>query len=303
MGIIEATRLTRRYGSIAAVDGLDLDVREGSVTGFLGPNGAGKTTTIRMLLGLVRPTEGSVWVCGQAVSIGRGAREAAAIVETQTFYGGLSAMENLRVFSLTSGLELGQAVLEGHLERVGLRGRGREPVRGFSLGMKQRLGVASVLMQSPRVLFLDEPTNGLDPQGQAEMRQLLAALPAQGQTVFVSSHLLRDVEQTCTDLLIVDRGRKVIEGRVKDLLRDGNRVVLKVNELSVAVAVLRRERPQLVVSDGAELWVQVPAGASADHLAADVVRVLVGAQVDVFGVATQTADLESMFLRLTGKAA
>ncbi|MDP2274451.1 MAG: ABC transporter ATP-binding protein [Archangium sp.] len=303
MGIIEATGLTRKYGAVTAVEGLDLDVREGSVTGFLGPNGAGKTTTIRMLLGLVHPTAGSVRVCGQPVIFGQSARpqQVAAIVETPAFYGALSAIENLRVLSLTAGLRLSQAQLEKQLERLGLSGRGHEPVRGFSLGMKQRLGVASVLMQSPKVLFLDEPTNGLDPQGQADMRELLKALPNEGHTVFVSSHLLRDVEQTCTELIIVDRGRKVTEGKVAELLRAGSRVVFKVNDPAAAIALVRRERPQLTVGEGIELSVQVPRDASADQLSADLVKLLVNADVQVFSVATQAADLERLFLQLTGK--
>lgn len=304
MGIIETTGLTRRYGALTAVDSLDLDVREGSVTGFLGPNGAGKTTTIRMLLGLVNPSAGSIRVCGQPVTPGHAApaSQVASIIEGPTFYGALSATENLRVLTQTAGLDAKPIAIEGVLERVGLKGRSTEPVRGFSLGMKQRLGVASVLIHSPKVLFLDEPTNGLDPQGQADMRTLLASLPAEGRTVFVSSHLLRDVEHICTDVVIVDKGRKVMQGRVDDLLQRGARVSVRVGELVKAREVMLRERPQIdVAEDANSLQVKVSADDDVDALTSDVVRVLVLAGVNVFAVSSQSADLESLFLQLTGR--
>lgn len=301
MGVIETIGLTRRYGTLAAVSGLDLRVRQGSVTGFLGPNGAGKTTTLRMLLGLVNPTSGTVRICGHVVKPGRGAppSQVAALIEGPTFYGALSARDNLRLLTETAGLRVSQNLLDGILERVGLTGRGHELVRGFSLGMKQRLGVASVLIHSPQVLILDEPTNGLDPQGQADMRSLLASLPGEGRTVFVSSHLLKDVEHMCTDLVILDQGRKVVEGRLTELLQKGHRLSLRVDDVARARQVLQQHRPQLSLVPDTELDVELPAGAASDSVTADVVSVLVGARIGIYGVSSQAANLERLFLDLT----
>ena len=302
MAIIEARGLTRAYGALTAVEALDLDVREGSVTGFLGRNGAGKTTTIRMLLGLVHPTAGTVRVCGQAVTSGHAAPpyQVAAIIEGPAFYGALSATENLRVLTETAGLRVTASAIEAMLERVGLGARGAEPVRGFSLGMKQRLGVASVLIHSPKVLFLDEPTNGLDPQGQADMRALLASLPAEGRTVFVSSHALRDVEQMCTDLVIIDQGHKVAEGRVHDLLQQRARLSLRVSDVAAARGVLQRALPEVAFLEGEPHSVHLKPAGDADALAAAAVRALIQANLEVYAVASHTAELERYFLELTG---
>jgi ABC-2 type transport system ATP-binding protein len=305
MGIIEATGLTRRFGSRTAVDALNLDVAAGSVTGFLGPNGAGKTTTIRMLLGLIHPTAGQARVCGVPVQERkRMTARVGAIVETPAFYGALTARENLRVLALTQGLRLARARLDQVLDRVGLGQRGNEPVQGFSLGMKQRLGVAAALLPDPQVLFLDEPTNGLDPQGQVEMRTLLASLPAEGRTVFVSSHLLRDVELICTDVVIVHKGRNLVQGSVKSLLADAAKVRARVDNPAAALAVVQRERPRLGCTlAGEQLVVPVPADASADGLAADLARVLIGAGLAVFELTPTRDGLEQYFLELTKEEA
>jgi ABC-2 type transport system ATP-binding protein len=301
MGIIEARGLTRRFGARTAVDGLNLDVAAGSVTGFLGPNGAGKTTTIRMLLGLIRPTSGQAWVCGVPVQERRRmTARVGAIVEAPSFYGALTARDNLRVLALTQGLRLSRARFDEVLERVGLRTRGSEPVQGFSLGMKQRLGVAAALLPDPQVLFLDEPTNGLDPQGQVEMRTLLASLPGEGRTVFVSSHLLRDVERVCTDVVIVHRGRSLVQGSVKTLLAEAAKVRARVDDPRAALTALRRERPRLTCElVGEHLVVPVPAGASADALGAELAQVLIAAGVALFELTPTRDGLEQYFLDLT----
>jgi ABC-2 type transport system ATP-binding protein len=299
MGVIEAQGLTRRFGERIAVDGLDLDVAEGSITGFLGPNGAGKTTTIRMLLGLIAPTSGQARVCGVPVAQRRRmSAKVGAIVETPAFYGALTALENLKVLALTQGLDPSAAALDGLLTRVGLAGRGREPVRSFSLGMKQRLGVAAALLPDPKVLFLDEPTNGLDPQGQVDMRTLLASLPAEGRTVFVSSHLLRDVELTCTDVVIVARGRKLVQGPVKQLLAQAAKVRLRVDDLEKARLALNRPALQVTVAEG-QLEVALPANTEADPFAAELTRTLVTAGVAVFELSQRRDGLERYFLELT----
>jgi ABC-2 type transport system ATP-binding protein len=301
MGVIEAQGLTRRFGDRLAVDGLDLDVAEGSITGFLGPNGAGKTTTIRMLLGLIAPTSGQARVCG--VPVGERRRmssKVGAIVETPAFYGALTALDNLQVLALTQGLTPTRAQLEALLARVGLAGRGAEAVRSYSLGMKQRLGVAAALLPDPKVLFLDEPTNGLDPQGQVEMRTLLASLPAEGRTVFVSSHLLRDVELTCTDVIIVSGGKKLVQGPVKQLLASAAKVRVRVDDVPKARAVLARERPALAVTAQlAHLELALPEGLTADAFTADLARVLVTAGLAIFELAPTRDGLEQYFLELT----
>ena len=300
MGIIEATALTRRFADRVVVDALDLEVRAGSITGFLGPNGAGKTTTLRMLLGLIAPTSGTARVCGVPVGRdGKSRRAVGALVETPAFYGGMSARSNLEVFARTSGVRVGRPELERVLARVGLSGRGDDPVQTYSLGMKQRLGVAAALLPDPRVLFLDEPTNGLDPQGQLEMRGLLQALAAEGKTLFVSSHLLRDVEQMCTDLVVLARGKKVAEGSMAALV--GSKASVRVRAGPGAQEVLQRERPRLeAVVTGGWLEVRVPDGAP-DALAAELVRVLTHAGVSVYELTTR-AGLEQTFFELTGAA-
>ncbi len=301
MGIIEAQGLTRRFGERVAVDGLDLDVAEGSITGFLGPNGAGKTTTIRMLLGLIAPSSGQAKVCG--VPVGERRRmtsKVGAIVETPAFYGALSALENLKVLALTQGLAPTPSSLDALLTRVGLAGRGKEPVRSYSLGMKQRLGVAAALLPDPKVLFLDEPTNGLDPQGQVEMRTLLASLPAEGRTVFVSSHLLRDVELTCTDVIIVARGKKLVQGAVKQLLAQAAKVRLRVDDVEKARQALTHARAGLTVAVAeGQLEVALPANTEVDSFAAELTRTLVTAGVSVFELSQQRDGLERYFLELT----
>ena len=301
MGIIEAQGLTRRFGERVAVDGLDLDVAEGSITGFLGPNGAGKTTTIRMLLGLIAPSSGQAKVCG--VPVGERRRmtsKVGAIVETPAFYGALSALENLKGLALTQGLAPTPSSLDALLTRVGLAGRGKEPVRSYSLGMKQRLGVAAALLPDPKVLFLDEPTNGLDPQGQVEMRTLLASLPAEGRTVFVSSHLLRDVELTCTDVIIVARGKKLVQGAVKQLLAQAAKVRLRVDDVEKARQALTHARAGLTVAVAeGQLEVALPANTEVDSFAAELTRTLVTAGVSVFELSQQRDGLERYFLELT----
>ena len=301
MGVIEARGLTKRFGTRTAVDGLDLDVAAGSITGFLGLNGAGKTTTIRMLVGLVAPTSGEARVCGVSVRERRhGTSPFGAIVETPAFYGELSARDNLRVLALTDGRSRTEPELAALLARVGLAGREKDPVRGFSMGMRQRLGVAAALLGDPKVLFLDEPTNGLDPQGQLEMRQLLASLPAEGRTVFVSSHLLRDVELTCTDLVIIHQGKKLVQGKTSELLAHASVVRLRLDDCAKGLGVLQRERPALecVAKDG-RLEVKATSAEAADPLAADLVRVLVNGGLAVHEVQHARDGLEQYFLELT----
>jgi ABC-2 type transport system ATP-binding protein len=239
--VLETRRLTKRYGGLTAVDALDLAVGPGDIFGFLGPNGAGKTTTIRMLLRLVRPTSGEILLFGK--SLERHYLEllarVGAIVEEPAFYPYLSGRENLAVFArLAGGVERGR--IEECLALVGLAGRGSDRVAVYSQGMRQRLGIAQALLARPRLVFLDEPTNGLDPPGIEEMRQLLARLAREeGVTVFLSSHLLHEVELLCNRVAILNRGRLIVQGEVAELLEtDRVRLEIGAEDTDAALAAL-----------------------------------------------------------------
>ncbi|MCA9569674.1 MAG: ABC transporter ATP-binding protein [Myxococcales bacterium] len=223
-------RLTRSYGSRKAVDALDLEVLEGDVYGFLGPNGAGKTTAMRCILGLIRRDEGEVTLLGDTDPV-RQRRGVAAIIETPAFHDWMTARQNLMQagwYGGLSGSSLDRAI-ERVLERVGLVDRADERTRGYSLGMRQRLAIARCLLGEPRMLFLDEPTNGLDPAGMKDMRDLVRSLAMHdGITVLVSSHLLAEVQAICNRVGIIDRGRMRAEGTVADLLKSADQPVYRV---------------------------------------------------------------------------
>lgn len=212
--------LTRSYGGKVVVDNLDLQVEVGDVYGFLGPNGAGKTTTMRMILGLIGRDAGTVKLFGLDDPIASRAR-LGGIVEGPKFYPYLSGRENLRVFAAYSG-GVPESRIDELLERVRLRDRAGDAVRTYSLGMRQRLGIAQALLARPSLLLLDEPTNGLDPHGQKEVRDLIGELrEAEDLTVFISSHLLFEIEALCTRVGIIDNGRKIAEGTTEELLEEG----------------------------------------------------------------------------------
>jgi ABC-2 type transport system ATP-binding protein len=209
--------LTKRYGDRTAVDGLDLELPTGVVAGFVGPNGAGKTTTMAMLLGLVRPTAGTATVLGQPIEHPDAyLHDVGALIESPAFYPALSGAQNLRVFATVGGHDTDR--IPALLELVGLEGRGDDKYRGYSLGMKQRLGIASALLGEPKLLILDEPSNGLDPQGMREMRTLIGRLAASDRTVLVSSHVLSELEQVCDWLVLIDTGRTLFQGPAVEFL-------------------------------------------------------------------------------------
>ncbi len=295
---IEARGLTKRYGALAAVDQLDLDVRRGAVCGFLGPNGAGKTTTIRMLLGLVKPSAGTARLLGFPLEDRRAlCTRVGAIIETPAFYPFLSGEENLRVLAGSSAAPVPATRVAALLERVGLLERAKDLVGTYSLGMRQRLGIAAALLTDPELLFLDEPTNGLDPAGMQEVRALLGSLAREGRTVFVSSHQLSEVEQVCTDIVIVQRGVKKLQGSVASLLEEGRRLELQVSPVERAVEVLSALPSLEPRVEGGTVWVK------AERDAVPVlVRTLVGSGVDVYGVSSRVPSLEQRFLELTGGA-
>ena len=238
--MIRTDGLTKRYGRVTAVDDLTLEVREGDRFGFLGPNGSGKTTTVRMLLGLVLPTSGAVELLGGRV--GRATlAEVGALVEGPAFVSHLSGRANLRLSDAAGpgGTRSSRRRrVEEALEQVGLDGVDRRPVRAYSLGMRQRLGLAAALLRRPRLLVLDEPTNGLDPQGIREVRDLLLELNRQGTTVFLSSHLLSEVEALCTRIGVLDRGRMVLQGELGQFQQPTGLVQVLTDDVAQAVALL-----------------------------------------------------------------
>ena len=220
--VIQTDGLTKRYGHVLAVDGLSLNVPRGRIFGLLGPNGSGKTTLMSMLLGLVRPTAGSFTLFGQSPERGgldRQLHRVGALIETPTFYPYLSGRNNLAYFQGISGRGSPEE-LDSLLDQVGLGGRGGDKFQTYSLGMKQRLGLAYTLLGDPELLVLDEPTNGMDPAGMAEVRDLIRSLSSDNRTVILSSHLLNEVEQVCDSVAILSHGRLIAEGEVAELLQE-----------------------------------------------------------------------------------
>ena len=241
--MIRTAAVTKRFGPIVAVDGVDLDVREGDRYGLLGPNGSGKTTLVRMLLGLVFATSGRIEVLDRPVPrrVKEVLPQVGALVEGPAGYPHLSGRTNLRLFDAAGpggARRTRRHRVDEALERVGLGGIDARPLRAYSLGMRQRLGLAATLLRTPRLLILDEPTNGLDPRGMREIRDLLAELNAAGTTVFLSSHLLFEVEQLCTRVGIVDRGRLVLQDELAALRAPTGRVVVRSPDAARAAALL-----------------------------------------------------------------
>ena len=295
--VVEMRDLTKRYDErIVAVDGLDLRIGRGEVYGFLGPNGAGKTTTLRMLLGLIRPTSGSALVLGATPGSPEALARTGALIESPTFYPFLSGRDNLRVLARHAGVP--EARIASALEDVDLSGRAGDRFQTYSLGMKQRLGIAAALMKDPELLILDEPTNGMDPAGMAEMRTFIRSLGRGTRTVLLSSHLMAEVEQTCDRVGVISRGRLVGEGTV-DELRGCESLWVRAEPLDAAERVLRAVRGigEVARSDGG---LRVAADATA---APTVARALVEAGIALGELRPERASLEKVFLELTEEAA
>lgn len=226
--IIRVDHLTKHFRDIKAVENLSFTVEEGQVYGFLGQNGAGKSTTIRMLLTLIQPTSGSIDIFGMDLQKHRKEilRQVGAIIERPDLYKYLTALENLRIFATMSGIKISGKKLMDQLAMVGLEQRAHSKVKTYSQGMKQRLGIATALVHDPKLIILDEPTNGLDPQGIADIRNLILMLSREkNKTLLISSHLLSEIELIADSMLIIDKGKKLVEGRVNDLFDPAETVV------------------------------------------------------------------------------
>jgi ABC-2 type transport system ATP-binding protein len=298
--VIEVEGLRKEYrrlrgGSTLAVDGLDLTVPEGGVFGFLGPNGSGKTTTIRCLLGLVRPGAGRCRVLGadSQSQLERVIGRVGSIVETPALFPGFSGRRNLELLARSGGIARGR--VEEVLEQVGLAERADDRVRTYSLGMRQRLGIAAVLLKNPSLLILDEPANGLDPAGIKEVRELLRRLGAEGRTVFVSSHILSEVQQVCDHVAILSRGRCVAAGPVGDVLasRGATGLLVRLAEIDLGLEALR-EAGIPASPDGGVIRIGLPPSE-----AARVTRTLADRQLYLTELRPDAADLETIFLELT----
>jgi ABC-type multidrug transport system ATPase subunit len=243
MAVIKVENISKHFGTLKAVDDLSFEVQAGQVFGFLGQNGSGKSTTIRMLLSLIHPSSGSIELFGKSIQKNRDAilEQVGAIIERPDLYPYLSATEHLQLFAKVRKKKIEASNIQNTLEKVGLAGRAKDKVQTFSLGMKQRLGIAIALVHNPSLIILDEPTNGLDPQGIADIRALIQHLAKEeGKTVFVSSHLLSEIEQVAHQILIIHQGKKMVEGVTKELLDPEKRIVqIKTTNDELALASIR----------------------------------------------------------------
>jgi ABC-2 type transport system ATP-binding protein len=294
--VIRTHQLTKRYKDLTAVSALDLEIHRGDVFGFLGPNGSGKTTTIGLMLGLLMPTAGNVEILGHDVQRERAVlRRVGAMAETAAFFPYLSGYNNLRVLSLMSGIPP-KRIWEV-LELVGMKDRARSRFRTYSLGMRQRLGIAAALLSDPEILLLDEPTIGLDPAGMKEVRDLVAELGRQGKTIFFCSHLLYEVEQICSKVAIIRRGKVLAEGKIAELLHPSKYVEVVVNDISRASEILR----------SVDWVVNLQAGEKSITLqlrgreASEVVRLLGEQGIYPSAVIPRSSTLEDFFLEVTGE--
>ena len=299
---VEARGLTKRFGANVAVDGVELRVPRGRAFGYVGPNGAGKTTLMRTLLGLTRADGGTVSLLGFPVPAERqrALARVGAIVDEPRVHPHLTGRDNLRMLAAARGGDASRRI-DPALERVGLTQRAGDKVASYSMGMRQRLGVASCLLGDPELLILDEPMNGLDPAGMHEMRAMITSLAGEGRTVVLSSHLLGEVERTCDTLAIVDRGRVVRQGPIDELIRSAGTWTVRVDCADPARAA--RLIDEAGIAAGASLTdtgltVTLPAGASRE-LAADINRRLVAAGISVYGTQEVRASLEDWFLSVT----
>jgi ABC-2 type transport system ATP-binding protein len=300
---VEVHGITKRFGARAAVDNVDLLVPRGSAFGYLGPNGAGKTTLIRVLLGLTRADSGTMSVLGIPVPAqrGRALARVGAIVDEPRFHGHLTGRQNLHMLAAARGADAGQQIGPA-LDRTRLTQRADDKVSAYSMGMRQRLGLAACLLADPQLLILDEPMNGLDPAGIHEMRDMLRGLVDEGRTVMLSSHLLDEVERTCDQVAIVDRGRVIRQGPIAELM-EGAGVAVEVQCPDPPAAARALGQPAFasrIDLTEAGLTVTLTAGAAREQ-AAEINRRLVAAGISVYGLRSAHARLEDWFLSVTSR--
>jgi ABC-2 type transport system ATP-binding protein len=300
---IKTSQLTKRFGDQAAVDGINLSVPKGSVFGFLGPNGSGKTTTIRMLLGLAEATEGTIELLGEEVPkrIEQILPKVGALVEGPAFYPFMSGRNNLlRIDAADRFAErtTTEKRVQSALNRVGLANAAKKKVHAYSLGMKQRLGLANALLKPRELLILDEPTNGLDPQGTREVRNLIRSLADEGITVFVSSHLLSEIEMLCSHVAVMSAGKIVAQGAIEDLRNEEpTRLILVTDEIDSAVEALKSEGLGKARIRGNQIITEV----ANDFDVAKLTVFLVSKNVPIREIRLEKPSLEEKFVKLTGE--
>lgn len=301
MNIIETRDLCKQYGNALRVAHLDLDVPEGSIYGFLGPNGAGKSTTLKMILGLVHPTAGSIRVLGKKMDNGTRLsvlQQVGSLIESPSYYSHLTGEENLRIVQTLRGVP--ERNIREVLQIVRLDGQRGKKVAHYSLGMKQRLGLAAALLGYPKLLILDEPTNGLDPAGIQEMRELICSLPERfGMTVVVSSHLLSEIDQMADHVAVIREGELVFQDTLEALHgRSRHHLALRTTNNAVARAILQESSVSCQEEDG---YLILPI--LSDELAAQLTRLLAQRRLGIIRLEERQKSLEDIFLELTGKAA
>lgn len=300
---IKTSQLTKRFGDQAAVDGIDLSVPKGSVFGFLGPNGSGKTTTIRMLLGLAEATQGSIELLGEEVPkrIEQILPKVGALVEGPAFYPFMSGRNNLLRIDAADRFAdrtTTEKRVQSALSRVGLANAAKKKVHAYSLGMKQRLGLANALLKPRELLILDEPTNGLDPQGTREVRNLIRSLADEGITVFVSSHLLSEIEMLCSHVAVMSAGKIVAQGAIDDLRNEEpTRLILVTDEIDSAVEALKSEGLGKARIRGNQIITEV----TNDFDVAKLTVFLVSKNVPIREIRLEKPSLEEKFVKLTGE--
>jgi ABC-type multidrug transport system ATPase subunit len=295
--VIEIEQLSKQFTEVRAVDDLSFSVQQGEVYGFLGQNGAGKSTTIRMLLALVRPTSGRIRILGKDMISHRTEilRQVGAIIEKPDLYKYLTGLQNLSMMARLSGVHVSEKQLMYQLERVGIADRAGSKVMTYSQGMKQRLGIACALVHNPQLIILDEPTNGLDPQGIADVRNLILHLSREeGKTIFVSSHLLHEIELVADSMLIIDKGKKIIEGKVEDLLHPADTlVVIQTQDDAKTRHLLQQSSWQQWLKPGEEIVLSI----HRNEIPA-LARYLIQEGVQLISIQTKHS-LENYFLSLT----
>ncbi len=301
MSVIKVQNISKHFGSLKAVDDLSFEVQAGQVFGFLGQNGSGKSTTIRMLLSLIHPTSGSIELFGKRIEKNREEilEQVGAIIERPDLYPYLSAKEHLQLFAKVRKQKIGEAAINATLEKVGLAHRAQDKVQTFSLGMKQRLGIGIALVHNPSLIILDEPTNGLDPQGIADIRQLIQYLAKEeGKTVLVSSHLLSEIEQVAHQILIIHQGKKMVEGVTKELLDPEKRIVqIKTTDDAAALQFITTVSfSSYLLSRSEGMYLKIPT-----REIPLLNEVLVKAGVGIVGIETKNS-LEDYFLQITSNA-